>query len=144
MKMGLFKPNVEKMERNKDVKGLIQAISKGAAVKGGVRFEAIWALQRIGEPAVEPLIQALKDKDKVIRFGAADALGRIGDARAVEPLIQALKDEDYTVRAWAALNLGRIGDAKAVEPLTEALKDENDNVRHYAAEALEKLKAKKG
>jgi hypothetical protein len=86
----------------------------------------------------------LKDEDEVIRFGAADTLGRIGNTRAVEPLIEALKDENYAVRGWAALALGRMGDTRAVEPLTEALKDKDDRVVHLAAEALEKLKGEKG
>jgi len=139
--MGFFGPNIEKMEAKGDVKGLIKALRSDKHVKGGYRREATGALIRIGAPAVEPLIQALKDKDPVIRFGAADALGGIGDKRAVEPLIEALKDEDAAVRAWAALALGNIGDERAVEPLTKALKDEA--VRRLAEEALEKLKAKK-
>jgi len=141
MKMGFFEPNIEKMEAKGDVKGLIKALRTNKYVKGGYRREAAAALLRIGAPAVEPLIQALKDKDPVIRFGAADALGGIGDRRAVGPLIEALNDEDDAVRAWAALGLGKIGDERAVEPLTEALKD--DAVQKFAKEALEKLKAKK-
>ena len=61
------------------------------------------ALGEIGDSrAIEPLIQALKDKDKYIREWAADALGEIGNERAVEPLIEALKDEYSSVR-WNAV-----------------------------------------
>jgi len=67
------------------------------------------ALVKIGEPAVEPLIQALKDGYSHVREGAAKALGEIGDIRAVEPLIQALKDEDSDVRKIAAEALGKMG-----------------------------------
>ncbi|PXF57631.1 MAG: hypothetical protein C4B59_14855 [Candidatus Methanogaster sp.] len=38
-----------------------------------------------GKPAVEPLIDALKDKNMVVRANAAYILGEIGDERAVEP-----------------------------------------------------------
>ncbi|MEX2720691.1 MAG: HEAT repeat domain-containing protein, partial [Candidatus Wukongarchaeota archaeon] len=126
-------------------------------------------LVRLGEPAVEPLIQALKDKDINVRRGAAETLGKIGDARAVEPLTQslkdgdkdvrrnstralgkigepaveplmmALKDKDVDVRKRAAETLGEIGDARAVEPLTQALKDEDGDVRWNAVGALDKL-----
>lgn len=75
------------------------------------------ALAKIGEPAVAPLIQALRDKDSWIRNGAARALAEIRDARAVEPLIRALEDEDDNVQTEAAYALGRIGDARAVAPL---------------------------
>ena len=47
-----------------------------------------------GHPEVTILfIQALKDKDKLVRPGAARVLGEIGDARAVEPLARSLKDK---------------------------------------------------
>ena len=85
------------------------------------RDSAIESLVEIGEPAVEPLIQALKDEDSFVREGAAEALGKIGDKRAVEPLINALKDEDRDVREAAAEALGEIGDKRAVEPLIHVL-----------------------
>ncbi|MDP8254053.1 MAG: HEAT repeat domain-containing protein, partial [Candidatus Kaelpia aquatica] len=58
----------------------------------------IEALSYIGEPAVDPLIEALSDEDHQVREGAAKALGDIGDLRAVDPLIEALSDEDHQVR----------------------------------------------
>jgi len=48
------------------------------------------------------LIKALRyQKDTGISGVAAEALGRIGDARAVEPLIAALKDSNKNVRKSA-------------------------------------------
>ena len=76
---------------------------------------------KLGEPAVEPLINALKDEDSGVRWKAAEALEEIGDERAVEPLINALKDEDSGVREGAAEALGEIGDERAVEPLINCL-----------------------
>jgi len=102
--------------------------------------EAAEALVKIGdERAVEPLINALKDEDSSVRWEAAGALGEIGDERAVEPLINALKDEASGVRWEAAEALGEIGDERAVEPLINALKDEDSDVRWKAAEALVKI-----
>jgi len=44
-----------------------------------VRKQVAWALREIGDArAVEPLIQALKDKDEGVPAAAAWALGRIG------------------------------------------------------------------
>ena len=54
---------------------------------------AIWALAEIGEPAVEPLIDALFEFKK-LRY-AAETLGKIGDSRAIEPLIHAFKKNLY-------------------------------------------------
>jgi HEAT repeat protein len=90
-----------------------------------------------GEPAVEPLINALEDGNSA----AAEALVKIDETRAVEPLIKALEDDNWKVRRVAARALGEIGDAHAVEPLIKALGDENDdndgvNLRAAAVAAL--------
>ncbi len=73
-------------------------LGQGVVVFGRV---ALPALCRIGEPAVEPLIQALKDEDKRVRLGAARVLGDIGDGRAIEPLTKSLKDRNKDVREAA-------------------------------------------
>ena len=96
-------------------------------------------LVEIGEPIVEPLIQALNDESEDVRLRAAEALGKIGDTRAVEPLIQALKDKRVSVQMNTAEALGKMGDERAVKPLIQALKDEYDSVRREAAETLGKM-----
>ena len=175
MKMGFFKPKIEKMRTRQDVEGLLKALNhKDEGVRtdaakalgdiedvkavevliqalkdevDSVRYEAAVALERLGwkpgddtekaryliakrewgdlaglgGPAVESLIQALKDEDRDVRTGAAEALRKIGEP-AVDPLIKALKDENSDVREVAAECLGEIGDARAVEPLIQALK----------------------
>lgn len=74
--MGLFKPNVKKMEKKKDVEGLIKALEHK---NKGVRRNAATALGRLGDAdAVEPLIKVLNDKDFYVRGDAAKALGEIG------------------------------------------------------------------
>jgi HEAT repeat protein len=94
------------------------------------------ALEKIGEPAVEPLITALKNGDIIVRRNAAKALGGIKDAGAIEPLIIALKDKSPIVRRNAAIALGQIKDSSSVEPLIAALKDEDAIVRNNAVTAL--------
>jgi HEAT repeat protein len=93
-------------------------------------------LAKLGEPAVEPLIHALRDNASEVRKRAAEALGTIGDKRAVEPLVQALKDEYRDVNRSAAEALGTIRDANAVELIIQALGDESEDVRWGAARAL--------
>jgi HEAT repeat protein len=80
-------------------------------------------LAKIGKPAVEKLIAALKDDDWGVRRMAVNALGKIKDRRAVEPLIDTLKDTNAFVRHDVVNALGNIGDSRAVEPLIIALKD---------------------
>jgi HEAT repeat protein len=66
---------------------------------------AAQALTLIGSPAVEPLIAALDDKDVLVRWTAAEALGKVGDKRAVPSLVAALEDRDVREAASEALHL---------------------------------------
>jgi HEAT repeat protein len=100
-----------------------------------VLTKAAEALGKIGEPAVKPLIEALKHERT--KWYAAEALVKIGDARAVKPLLQALKF--YITDAPRML--AKIG-KPAVIPLMQALKDKDEDVRKAAEAALKKIRAK--
>lgn len=84
------------------------------------------ALVKIGAPAIDPLIAALKDTNIGVRWAAVDALGEIKDSRAVEPLIATLKDTDFNVRDSAAKDLGELKDSRAVVPLIDAMKEDTE------------------
>src|SRR5207247_5266048 len=72
--------------------------------------DATEALVELGQPAVEKLVAALKDKDENVRKQAVIALGRIKDSGAVEALIERLQDKDWFIRLTAAAALETIGD----------------------------------
>ncbi len=91
---------------------------------------------------VKGLIKALGYIDVPIRWGAAHALGELGDARAVDPLIAALKDAE--VRKAAAEALGKIGDVRALKPLLATLRDSDLDVREAVVEALDQIGYKPG
>lgn len=99
-----------------------------------VRETAGTALVAIGEPSVDPLFDALTDKDFVVRCHAVRALGgmttdyQIGRSwvkhpKVVDKLLDMLKDPDRAVREDATIALGMIGDPRAVDGLIEAMKD---------------------
>ncbi|MCK4692019.1 MAG: HEAT repeat domain-containing protein [Anaerolineales bacterium] len=136
--MSLFgPPNVEKMKAKEDVKGLIKAL--GYKKDASVRKTAAVALVEIGEPAIEPLIAAIKEENEDVRQAAVEALVKIGEP-AIEPLIAALKD--YSVREGAAGVLGMMGEPaleRAVERLIVGLEGEDDDVRGNAIEALTEI-----
>jgi HEAT repeat protein len=99
-----------------------------------VRETAGTALVTIGEASVDPLFDALADKDFVVRCHAVRALGgmttdyQIGRSwvkhpKVVEKLLDMLKDPDRAVREDATIALGMIGDPRAVDGLIEAMKD---------------------
>lgn len=95
------------------------------------------ALKGFGAPAVEPLIDALKDPYPGVRLQVTWALGGTGDPRAVEPLVAtAVKDPDSDVRGNAAKALEGITDPRAVQPLVAALRNSDSRVRLGAARAL--------
>jgi HEAT repeat protein len=110
------------------------------SVSGFHRGDMARDLGQIGDPlAVEPLIEALRDKETTVRWSAAESLGRLGDRRAIDPLIAALADDDDFVRRRAAEALGAIGDPRAAAPLAAAMKDVATAVQKAAAAALDQL-----
>jgi HEAT repeat protein len=103
-----------------------------------VRKPLVWALHLGGERAVAPLIDALRDHDEWVRFGAVVVLAKIGTA-AVTPLMRALYDADAQVRVGAAETLGRIGDRQALDALADLLHDVNDSAWKQAAVAMGRM-----
>ncbi|MDD3566085.1 MAG: HEAT repeat domain-containing protein [Methanothrix sp.] len=86
------------------------------------RENAVLALGESGDPrAIDPLIEALKDKDVQVRLWAASDLGDFGDPKAVAPLIEALKDERPVVQLWAASSLVKLGKAEYFNRITAML-----------------------
>jgi len=99
------------------------------------------AMLQIGEPAVERLIAALKDKNNRARRQAAWALGRIKTDKAIEPLIEALADVDWTVRNEAAVALTKMNSEEIIEPLNDALTNKAGHVREQAVWIMEQIKS---
>jgi HEAT repeat protein len=112
------------------IEGLITALGDNNLT---IRFKSIEALSKIGKPAVEPLIKALKNKET--RFFAAKALGEIKDPRAITPLINLLNLNESGISSTAALALGNFKDKKAIDALVKALK-EFKNLRYKLRAAL--------
>jgi HEAT repeat protein len=113
-----------------------------------VRLNAREALLQIGEPTVEQVITALKDKNSTARWQAAWVLGRIKTEKAIEPLIEALADGDWMVRDEAAVALTKINSEKVIELLTcgganVALKNEAGYVREQVAWILSRIESNK-
>lgn len=77
-----------------------------------VRLIAGAALVRIGQPAVEPLVQSLPSANTDGRRAVAQALGGIGDKSVVTHLTSLLTDSDATVKAAAEEALAKLN-AKA-------------------------------
>jgi HEAT repeat protein len=85
------------------------------------RTRAIWALQRIGQPAVPQLLQALRSPDVYVARAAAQAFEAIPSAQSVPALVAAIGSSDGKVRASAAQALGWQGNEAAIPALIAAL-----------------------
>lgn len=113
---------------------LIEMITK---TNDDVRGRIVNILSHIGEPVIDPLVKALKNKQT--QPWAIATLAKIGKP-AVAPLITALKDEQAKVGAIVAL--GKVGEP-AVIPLIEVLvsagREEDRNAMQSIADALENI-----
>jgi PAS domain S-box-containing protein len=69
-----FKPNVERLKKERDVEGLVKALD---SKEGDIRKDAMNALEELDELAVEALVHIINESDTDIRLNAAEALGNI-------------------------------------------------------------------
>lgn len=108
------------------------------------RGEAMVALENIAKRTSAPLpfmIDALKDKDKEVRWAAMWILSNMERGKvetAIPVFIQALHDPETHIRRVAAQTLGELGGKAeaAVPTLIQALHDPEPEVRYVATNAL--------
>lgn len=142
-----FKPNISKLEKRSDIKGLIRSLR----YKGDPKVRA-FAAQSLGDlkatAAGPALAEALRDPGFVdwevigkvsVRADVARALASVKYLPAVPELIERLADSDVRVRRNAAEALGFQGDRRATPALVATLKDERIAVRDAAVTALKEL-----
>ncbi|MGZ3584285.1 MAG: HEAT repeat domain-containing protein, partial [Ktedonobacterales bacterium] len=131
---------------------LLDILHAGSSTWGGSLQPLVYAFLRIGESAIEPLIELLHmSDDKDVRLVAVEALGDISARR--EPLEESLwaalrqglrsvlGDTDADVRLEAALRLGNLGDASGLAILLEMLASADAIGARRAMYALENIGA---
>jgi HEAT repeat protein len=96
------------------------------------------AIERMGAMAVDPLIEALKDKEGAVRKFAAGLLGRLRDPRAIEPLGMALYDMHHDVGEISAEALVNFG-TSSFEILVEALDHPEMWIRIHSIDVLPRV-----
>jgi HEAT repeat protein len=96
------------------------------------------AIENMGAAVVEPLIEALGDREVTVRKYAAMALGNLRDARAMDELGMTVYDLHHEVSQAAAEALAKFG-APAVGLLGEALRHPEAAVREHAVIGLGKI-----
>jgi ParB family chromosome partitioning protein len=108
-----------------------------------IRHDAVeavgWRLRKRGGPA-EPLLKALKHRDPVTQFLAAEGLGRGGREEGLGTLLAAVDlQEDATLRGRAVSALGELGDPRALDLLLKIVNDPEHVLRDEAAEAVGRM-----
>jgi HEAT repeat protein len=123
-----------------------------------VRWAAALALGEIGsQEAIPPLVRLLRDENRYIRYGAAEALVKLGwqpddemdhiyhlialqewdsvrkyGSAATGPLMNFFRDKDQTTRLAIVSILGEIGDIHSKTACPTALRDRDPSVRWKA------------
>ena len=100
--------------------------------------DLLTAIEKMGPAVVEPLIEALGDKEGTVRKYAASVLGRLGDPRAIEELGMTLYDLHNEVGKAAAEALAKFG-APTVNIFIEALSHPEAAIRENSVVALSKI-----
>lgn len=119
-----------------DIEGAIRLLKTG---DDQLRQFIAYLLGQTGDPRViEPLIEALEDEHIGVRGAAANALGKMGDARAIPHLRPFLTHANPQMAVWAAYALTCLGDDH-FETLVAALKSDEVAVRRSAILAMQQL-----
>jgi HEAT repeat protein len=91
----------------------------------GTRFTAAEALAKIGEPAMEPVKNALLEPKRILSFYLLiEIAGNIKSPEFIDPLSDIVNSDDYNARAFAAEALVKIGGKKAEKAISQRLKIE--------------------
>ena len=102
--------------------------------------DLLHAIEKMGEPIVESLIEALADKEKTVRKYSAMILGNLKDVRAIEELGMTLYDLHDEVSNAAGEALAQFGES-AISVLNEALRHPEVAVREHAVISLGKIQS---
>ena len=119
--------NLSKEENGDNILSIDSLIESLRSKDGLIRQKARISLVKIGEPALDALINAFQTKEEPLHWETAKALSQIGTEKAAQPLVDALEDKEFSIRWIAAEGLIHIG-AGAVKPLLSALLEHPDSI----------------
>ncbi len=123
---------------SKTIENLIEDLSNP---NGIIRQKARYELVKMGNPALDYLLELLGAQKHLARWEAVKAISEIGTADSIPILINALEDEEFDVRWLAAEGLIDIGHS-SVYPLLKTFISNKDSVHlkegvHHVLKGLE-------
>ncbi|MBZ2165428.1 HEAT repeat domain-containing protein [Methanobacterium spitsbergense] len=92
--LGMGKPDIKKMEKDKDIKGLMNLLKY--TNDESVRRDAAFAIDKITDSSITEHPN-LNEENSYLQSKSEEYEGEIGE-NSVEKLIDSLKDEDWNVR----------------------------------------------
>ncbi len=104
-----------------------------------VREKAVRNLARIGKPAVEPLIFALKYGTVHLKSDTLNSLTTVIKDKRFRNMAMTTMAESKNLKTGAVRALGEIGDPGAITPLIELLKNPDTELAAGASDALVKI-----
>ncbi len=107
-----------------DTRAIKPLLSQLETQNSELKREIILALQKISDKEAIPFLNeiVLNDKEPLVRYDAARALGEIKHLDSVYTLTTALqKDNSWMVKSGCACALGKIGSDKAIHALKDVL-----------------------
>jgi len=127
-----------KIKTERSIDQLIEIITDEEDLVGEKAKEKIISLAANSESfVIEALIKILNNKNKTLRFWAADTLGYyVTSNRVVDILIEKLRNGNDEEREAVAYALGYYNGSKIVASLIDALRDQNSEVRYYSVTGL--------
>jgi HEAT repeat protein len=136
--LGLFKPNVEKLKVNNDIKGLIEALKyqRDYTIQEKAAKALMVVGKYLGKSILPVLYNALGDQNENVRRNIAKTICAIGaDEKGISYLIESLNDECWEVCENGRRSLAELG-VKAIPSLTQALKHKSGRIRENAVRTL--------
>jgi HEAT repeat protein len=108
------------------VTGLLDSLTD--AENAGKRNSATEALMRIGEPAIEPIVERLRgEQDVDVRLSLVNLLGDLRSPAGFAILLDLLaRDRDINVASSVVSSLGKYRDAAALPHLMRTLRERED------------------
>jgi ParB family chromosome partitioning protein len=128
--------------QGKDIEPILATLctSPSAALRDAAVEAAGWRFRKRGGP-VEPLLKAVRHKNPVTQFLAAEGLARGKRPEGMQVLlagIEYLEDMNHRIRAVQAL--GELGDPRSVDKLLALATEDGNPLQDAAAEAIGHLK----
>jgi HEAT repeat protein len=132
----LIKPNISKLEKNKDVNELINIVNSNK--DNDSRRKAIESLGRLNDPkAILPLSQVVSEFS--VRTEAMRAIAEIQSPESIKALSRLLSNTEVDVRFKALEHLDKKRDKLAIPAIIRALYDEEMGIRKQAAIVLDRF-----